>query len=416
MNNHDNLIIKILISGPRNLPNTRRIQKINKGLCPNIMSYLRNRYDDIDENCKLSEIIYRIYFKQEKRNYCLVCGNKTKFDIKGYKFCGHPYLYGTYCCVSCAQKSEITRNKLKETCIKKYGVDNPWKCDEVKDKIKNTFIKKYGVKNNMFLDSFKEQRRETWIKNYGVDHPLKSKEIQNKITQTCLINYNSTWTSNSDIAKYKRQKTNILKYGVKENLSSTIVREKIKQTFKRKYNCETIGQLIKNESIKNKQAETNYIKYNECCTLNIPEVRKKLYHSNIQKGRISKNENILYNMLLKYFDKNDIDRQHKEQRYPYWCDFYIKSIDTFIEYQGTWLHGFHPYNENNLEDVKQIEYWVSKKSNYYNQAIRTWTSIDVQKRNKAKQSNIRYIEIFSLNNIDFNKIKNNTENKHIIYL
>ena len=256
------------------------------------MSYLRNRYDDTDENCKLSEIIYRIYFKQEKRNYCLVCGNKTKFDIKGYKFCGHPYLYGTYCCVSCAQKSEITRNKLKETCIKKYGVDNPWKCDEVKDKIKNTFIKKYGVKNNMFLDSFKEQRRETWIKNYGVDHPLKSKAIQNKITQTCLINYNSTWTSNSDIAKYKRKKTNILKYGVKENLSSTIVREKIKQTFKRKYNCETIGQLIKNESIKNKQAETNYIKYNECCVLNIPEVRKKLYHSNIQKGRISKNENI----------------------------------------------------------------------------------------------------------------------------
>ena len=207
-----------------------------------------------------------------------------------------------------------------------------------------------------------------------------------------------------------------MKYGVKENLSSNIIREKIKQTFKRKYNCETIGQLIKNESIKNKQAETNYIKYNECCVLNIPEVRKKLYHSNIQKGRISKNENILYNMLLKYFDKNDIDRQHKEQRYPYWCDFYIKSIDTFIEYQGTWLHGFHPYDENNLEDVKQIEYWVSKKSNYYNQAIRTWTSTDVQKRNKAKQSNMRYIEIFSLNNIDFNKIKNNTENKHIIYL
>lgn len=79
-----------------------------------------------------------------------------------------------------------------------------------------------------------------------------------------------------------------MKYGVKENLSSNIIREKIKQTFKRKYNCETIGQLIKNESIKNKQAETNYIKYNECCVLNIPEVRKKLYHSNIQKEEYQK--------------------------------------------------------------------------------------------------------------------------------
>lgn len=38
------------------------------------------------------------------------------------------------------------------------------------------------------------------------------------------------------------------------------------------------------------------------------------------------------------------------------------------------------------------------------------------KRNKAKESNIRYIEIFSLDNINFDEIKNNLKNKHIIYL
>ena len=416
MNNHDKLIIKILISGSRNLPNTRRIQKINKGLYPNIMSYLKNRYNDIDKNCKLSEIIYRIYFKQEKRNYCLICGNKTKFDIKGYKFYGHHYLYRTYCCPSCAQKSEITRNNLKETCLLKYGIINGGGSKQAQEKIKETMLKHFGVKNNMFLDSFKEQRKETWIKNYGVDHPLKSKEIKDKITQTCLVNYNSTWTTNNDISKYKRQQTNILKYGVKENLSSNIVKEKIKQTFKRKYNCETIGQLSKNEPIRNKQLENTYIKYGYVYPLDVPEIRNKAFKKCVQKGRSSKNEDKLYELLLQFFDKNDIERQYKEIRYPYWCDFYIKSIDTFIEYQGTWLHGFKPFEKSDENDINKLKYWKSKKSKYYNQGIKTWTINDINKRNKAKESNIRYIEIFSLDNINFDEIKNNLKNKHIIYL
>lgn len=66
--------------------------------------------------------------------------------------------------------------------------------------------------------------------------------------------------------------------------------------------------------------------------------------------------------------------------------------------------------------VVVIKYWKSKKSKYYNQGIKTWTINDINKRNKAKESNIRYIEIFSLNNINFNEIKNNLKNKHIIYL
>lgn len=416
MNDHDNLIIRILISGPRHLPNTRRIQKINKGLCPNIMSYLRNRYNDVDKDCKLSEIIYRIYFHQEKRNYCLYCGNKTKFDIKGYKFHRRTYLYGDYCCPSCAQKSEITRNKLKKTCLEKYGVKNGGGSKQALEKIKQTNLRKRGVTNNMLLDSFKKQRKETWINNYGVDHPLKSKEIQNKIALTCLVKYNHLWTSNNELSKLKKHQTNILKYGVPENLSAKEVKQKIRESFKKKYNCESIGQLTNIPIIRDKQLETSYIKYGYVYSFDNPEIKEKAFKKCIQKGRTSKSEEILYNLLLKHFNINDIERQYKETRYPYWCDFYIKSIDTFIEYQGTWLHGFKPFDKTNKEDIKKLNYWDSKNSNYYNQGIKTWTINDVVKRNKAKQSNIRYVEIFSLNNIDFNEIKINLKSKHLIYL
>ena len=417
MKNHDKLIIKILISGPRHLPNTRRIQKINKGLCPNIMTYLRNRYTDIHKNCKLSEIIYRIYFGQEKRNYCKTCGKETNFDIKGYKFYGHPYLYANFCCNKCAQNNEITKEKLRQTCLKRYGVINGGASKEAKEKIRQTNLKKRGVTNNMLLNSFKEQRKKTWKKKYGVDHPLKCKEIQNKIVETCLIKYNSTWTSNNDISKLKRHQTNTNKYGVEENLSSSEIKEKIKETFKRKYNCDSIGQLAQSNKFKEIRKETLLLKYSVDNPLKIPSIREKLFHSNIQKGRCSKKENELYNILLAHFNKNDIIRQYKDViRYPYFCDFYIKSIDTYIEYQGTWLHGKHPYNEKDINDFNLVKFWKSKDSNYYNQGIKCWTIRDREKRTKAIQSNIRYVEIFSIENVDFNEIKNNLKNKYIVYL
>ena len=414
-NSHDNLIIKILISGIRNLPNTRRIQKINKGLCPNIMSYLMNRYDDIDKDCKLSEIIYRIYFNQEKRNYCLICGNKTKFDIKGYKFHGHPYLYSTYCCVSCCQKSVLTQNKIKKTCLERYGVTNGGASKQAQDKIKKTCLERYGVTNNMLLNSFKEQREKTWKNKYGTDHPLKSDIIKDKIKNTCLSKYGSTWTSNNEISIKKQKHTNLIKYGVTSYLLLDSFKEQREKTWKNKYSTD---HPLKSDIIKDKIKNTCLERYGVDSPLKLLEVRQKIFHTNIQKGRSSKKEEILYEELLKYFDRSDIYRQYKNEKYPYFCDFYIKSIDTYIEYQGTWLHGTHPYNEKNQIDINTLSFMLKKSnnSNYYKSAIKCWTIRDVQKRNLAINNKIRYIEIFSLNNIDFIEIKSKLKNKYIVYL
>ena len=55
-------------------------------------------------------------------------------------------------------------------------------------------------------------------------------------------------------------------------------------------------------------------------------------------------------MLLIIFEKDDIIRQYYDKdRYPFNCDFYIKSKDLFIEYQGHPSHGYCPFNRNNRE-------------------------------------------------------------------
>ena len=45
--------------------------------------------------------------------------------------------------------------------------------------------------------------------------------------------------------------------------------------------------------------------------------------------------------------------------YPFKCDFYIIDYDLYIEIQGTWMHGKHPYNKNNENDALLLQKWKS---------------------------------------------------------
>ena len=85
--------------------------------------------------------------------------------------------------------------------------------------------------------------------------------------------------------------------------------------------------------------------------------------------------------------------------YGFFCDFYIDDINTYIEIQGTWSHGPHPYNPNNIDDQKLLEYWKTKTSLYYKRSIKGWTIDDPLKRKIAKENNLNYLEFF--NKIDF---------------
>lgn len=74
-------------------------------------------------------------------------------------------------------------------------------------------------------------------------------------------------------------------------------------------------------------------------------------------------------------------------------------MDYFIELNGIWTHSKHPYDFNSVEDQLILKEWKSKVKNhpFYNNAIETWTKRDVGKRNKAKQNNLNYKEVWSVN-------------------
>ena len=92
-------------------------------------------------------------------------------------------------------------------------------------------------------------------------------------------------------------------------------------------------------------------------------------------------------------------RQYKSDEYPFCCDFYIPSINLYIECNFSWTHGGHSYDKDNEEDQLILEKWKEKNTKYYDNAINTWTIRDVRKRNIAKQNNLNYIEFWNLNEL-----------------
>jgi hypothetical protein len=78
-------------------------------------------------------------------------------------------------CSSCGIK------KQKDTCLIKYGNENPFGSKICQEKIKNTMINKYGVSSPIKNKLIKEKIEKTNIKKYGVKNPFQNKIIIQKI-------------------------------------------------------------------------------------------------------------------------------------------------------------------------------------------------------------------------------------------
>jgi len=126
----------------------------------------------------------------------------------------------------------------------------------------------------------------------------------------------------------------------------------------------------------------------------------KQYKTKKQKRSFnsSKPEDLFYETLVIRYGINNVEREYSiDKRYPFSCDFYIKSKDLFIELNLHWSHGGHPFDNSNPEDINKLNIWKekAKTSEFYKNAIETWTIRDVKKHLAVKENNLNYIEYYS---------------------
>lgn len=112
----------------------------------------------------------------------------------------------------------------------------------------------------------------------------------------------------------------------------------------------------------------------------------------------SKIEDVFYACLCEKYNENNVIRQYRDGRYPFNCDFYISTEDLFIELNLHWTHGGKPFNSNDIECLKKLNEWKEKAkvSQFYKNAIYTWTDLDVRKKKAAEDSGLNYEVVYEL--------------------
>ncbi len=215
-----------------------------------------------------------------------------------------------------------------------------------------------------------QRKTDTCKKHYGVTNPLKNKEIQQKAYKTYKEKTGYLNPSQNPSVQMKKEETCMKNFGVKSPSHSKKIRKKQIQTLIKNFGCINPSQ---SETIKNKKRAT---------------MKKNNSYNK------SKEEEYINKILCEKF--GEVKRQYVSKVYPFACDFYIPSLNLYIEYQGYWAHGNEPYNKNNIEHQKILQNWTNNTHPQYKNAIKTWTTKDPLKRNTARKNNLNWIEFFTI--------------------
>lgn len=210
------------------------------------------------------------------------CGSDLKFvDMRtGFR---------EFCSKKCMSNSNRIKESRKKTCEIKYGVDNPSKSELIKDKVKDTNIKNYGVEYPMMSKDIIDQNKKYFIDKYGVDNPSKVPEIRRRAEKTTMDRYGDIHAMNNDKIKSNLKSYFMDKYGVDNPSKVPEVREKSRKTTLLNHGVEY---PLQNVNIMDKYKKSNLEKHgNEFYT------KTDKYKKQIKESTISKNMDLIEGLV-----------------------------------------------------------------------------------------------------------------------
>ena len=346
-----------------NLVNTKRC-KITPVLLNTISdemrSYLESRFTEYSSDDKITEAIYRIFYKMEELKHCQICGTvlnyKTLFYRPNTKVC-----------------SKECQNKLNA--IKLTGRK---RSPETDAKIKKTMLERYGVMHCTQCPDILKRRTQTNIERYGGPSPACRQDIKQKMYDTNIERYGHRCTLGSTVIKKKVKATNLERYGTENVFASDAIKERIRKTNNERYGVDNW-----------KQSEAGRQNAKEIFadgTVKAKEIATKKKNGTLNSSR---QEERMYDLLKELYPDYTLIREYKEERYLFYCDFWIKELDVFIELNLHYTHGSHPYNPESKEDQERLTRYKD-----YHYIIDVRTVRDPKKLEVAKSNNLRYIAVY----------------------
>lgn len=300
------------------------------------------------------------------------------------------------------EKLEITYEKHPE--IKQKAIENfkkAWKnrTDENEIlrqiKIKQTKLERYDNENYNNREKFKK----TNLERYGCTLPLLTKEnLEKSHSKKAIEKANKIrkklWQSKSDEEKRK----------IFENIREN----NIKRTGYASH-TQNPEWIEKHKDLMFFGSEKHLAMLD-----NIQKKRRLTMHKNCTLNTSHDFEDLLIQYLKDTYPQYTILTQYDtDSRYPYMCDCYIKELDLFIEFQGSYYHNWRPFNYSS-EHIKEYDEMIAKGGQKENIA-NVWRYKDTEKRECAKQNNLNYLEYWEKLIVLPEEIKNNQNNLILYY-
>lgn len=202
-------------------------------------------------------------------------------------------------------------DKARQSNLQKWGVNHPMQLEEIKDKIKKTNLIKYGTENPMQLDEFKNKIKNTNLMKYGYENPMQLDEIKNKVKKTNIGRYGVENYTHTKEYKEKSRKTNLKKYGVDSYSKTEEFKLKLKKTNLEKYGFEYLFQSEEfRESIRNSNLEKYGFEYYSQTEYFLEKVKKtcleRFGHENPMGSELIKEK-----LKNSFFEKYGVDNPNK---------------------------------------------------------------------------------------------------------
>lgn len=221
------------------------------------------------------------------------------------------------------------------------------------------------------------KRKGTCSKLYG-GIGFSSPTIKNKAISTNNIKYNCNYPLQSKDVRDKRDKTVKLKYGVDYICEANVIKEKVKHTNLSKFGTE---KPFQNKNVQRKVRETLLTKYGGAYSVS----NNGFLNDNAGIPR-NKLEREIFYKLSKIFC--EVYANYKSELYPFFCDFYIKDIDTYIELNFHPTHYIEPYDESKHKELKDKLLVKMESSKFYRNMYITFIESDPKKIKVAMQNKI----------------------------
>lgn len=341
------------------------------------------------------ELIYLLKNKSNLESlhiFCPVCGKKNKFRRSRYTL---------YCSLDCAYKSPSRSQNITKTKLINIDINGLNSIQRAVYKLKN-ILSKNGLNGYQRRNKKSE---ETKLKRYGNKNFNNSQK--SKKTKLSDIDKNGLNSYQRTVLKCKQTKQE------RYNDSNYNNRIKYFNTKQKRYGDKNYNNRSKmKNTCKIRFGVDNYSKTKEFKDLwkdkdFILNFTNKVFNTKKKNGTLgtSNDEDMIYQFLIYKFDFDDIIHHYKDKRYPFECDFYIKSLDLFIELNFFWTHGKESFDKNNKQHLQKLNDWKLKseeinfkqnKKDAYKNAIYIWTINDPLKLQTFKQNNLNYKIFYNL--------------------